>query len=143
MRNLTRLKEIKQKDAKKVSKMVLLDKESPYVPHGLGRLIYSGIYGAYILEGYFDNGKATGFARWIWDDGVNYTGQLKNFICHGEGKMILGNAFKDEVLEGKFEDGVINAKSKKETQMERNFKERMGKNLLESFRKKNEEIKKF
>ena len=60
------------------------------IPHGVGRLIYSGVNGAYVLEGQFDNGTATGYVRWIWQDGLCYTGHIKNFKAHGNGKQILG-----------------------------------------------------
>ena len=60
-------------------------------PHGLGRLIYRSIQGAYILEGYFFDGQATGYARWIFEDGLCYEGQLLNFKCHGRGKKYCGN----------------------------------------------------
>jgi hypothetical protein len=64
-------------------------KEKAY-PHGIGRMMYCGTQGSYIIEGHFIKGQATGFARWIWEDGLTYTGHLKNFKCHGQGTKILG-----------------------------------------------------
>jgi hypothetical protein len=42
------------------------------VPHGLGRMTFVGLQGAYICEGMFKNGIADGYVRWIWDDGTIY-----------------------------------------------------------------------
>ena len=50
-----------------------------YVPDGIGRLVYSGVNGAYIFEGYFDYGQATGFGRWLWSDGRFIQGNFKDF----------------------------------------------------------------
>ena len=74
--------------------------DQDFEPHGVGRLLYAGVAGGYVLEGYFERGQATGFARWIWADGVCYEGNLKNFKCHGEGKKNMGNAYKDMIQEG-------------------------------------------
>ena len=84
-------------------------------PHGLGRLIYRGIQGAYILEGYFLNGQATGYARWIFEDGLCYEGQLLNFKCHGMGKKSFGNQnllnSKQIVKEGTWKNNVLKINS--------------------------------
>ena len=84
-----------------------LDEKKPLytlVPDGIGRLTYSGINGAYVLEGYFVKGVATGFCRWIWHDGLVYEGHLKNFKCHGVGKKILPSG---EVKEGLWENDKL------------------------------------
>lgn len=59
------------------------------IPHGVGRLLYCGMYGAYLIEGMFDNGNATGYCRWIWHDGLVYMGNLKNYKPDGQGIRIL------------------------------------------------------
>jgi hypothetical protein len=59
--------------------------------------MYSGIHGSYIIEGYFSKGQATGYCRWIWNDGTCYTGTLKDFQTNGKGIKILGKCFKNIV----------------------------------------------
>ena len=76
----------------KIDKNVIYSPTSGYIPHGLGRLVYSGIQGAYIIEGTFFEGKVSGYCRWIWHDGMYYCGFMKGFNCHGQGKKILGNS---------------------------------------------------
>lgn len=39
-----------------------------FVPDGLGRLIYSGLQGAYCIEGVFKYGSPCGYVRQIWND---------------------------------------------------------------------------
>ena len=90
----------KQKDK------VLLEQDG-MIPHGVGRLVYSGINGAYVIEGQFDNGTVTGYGRWIWQDGLCYQGHLKNFKAHGEGKQILGQSYHNLVKRGKWENDKL------------------------------------
>ena len=71
-----------------------------YEPNGLGRLLYIGTHGAYMLEGVFVKGLATGYARWIWNDGVCYQGTLNKFKCNGKGKKIMGKPYQDIIQEG-------------------------------------------
>mmetsp|Transcript_13654 Transcript_13654/g.21378 ORF Transcript_13654/g.21378 Transcript_13654/m.21378 type:complete len:119 (+) Transcript_13654:854-1210(+) len=106
MRNL-KWREDKKNAGKKEEPMLFLSPDTPFIPHGLGRLLYAGIFGAYVLEGYFKNGYATGFCRWIWADGVKYEGSLRRFQCHGEGHMIMGPAYRDHVIEGVFKNGRL------------------------------------
>ena len=54
-----------------------------YVPHGNGRMLYSGISGAWIYEGIFRNGLKHQYGRWIWNDGTIYQGGIKNDQLHG------------------------------------------------------------
>ena len=86
---------------------ILFSPTSRYVPHGLGRLFYSGITGSYILEGTFFEGKPFGYCRWIWDDGMYYVGHMKGFKCHGRGKKILGNSQKDVCYDGEWKNGKM------------------------------------
>ena len=59
----------------------------------MGRLVYAGTSCQWILEGLFKDGKPEGFCRWIWDDGLCYTGQVKDYMCEGTGEMILGTNY--------------------------------------------------
>ena len=76
-----------------------------FVPHGHGRMTFVGLQGAYICEGMFDHGVANGYARWIWDDGTIYQGQIENGCPHGRGQMICGRMYKDVVQNGQWEHG--------------------------------------
>ena len=61
-----------------------------YVPHGVGRMCVCSIMGAFIQEGYFQDGQLYGFGRWICDDGLMYMGGLKNGKFEGKGELIMG-----------------------------------------------------
>ena len=43
------------------------------------------LMGAYIQEGYFNDGVLDGFGRWICDDGLQYEGIFKNESLNGLG----------------------------------------------------------
>ena len=58
---------------------MLFSATSRFVPHGIGRIIYTSIHGTFLLDGYFKEGFQSGFARWIWNDGTYYQGELENF----------------------------------------------------------------
>lgn len=60
-----------------------------------------------MIEGYFKKGKAKGFARWIWADGLSYEGFLDNFKQDGTGKRILGDQKKDVVETIVYKKGKI------------------------------------
>lgn len=51
-----------------------------FVPDGLGRLIYSGVSGAYILDAQFSFGQATGSGRWLWNNGRVLKGNFQKFV---------------------------------------------------------------
>ena len=53
---------------------MLFSATSRFVPHGIGRIIYTSIHGTFLLDGYFKEGFQSGFARWIWNDGTYYQG---------------------------------------------------------------------
>ena len=60
-----------------------------------------------MIEGYFKKGKAKGFARWIWADGLSFEGFLDNFKQDGTGKRILGDQKKDVVETIVYKKGKI------------------------------------
>ena len=68
-------------------------------------MTFVGLQGAYICEGMFSHGVADGYARWIWDDGTIYQGQIENGYPHGRGQMICGKMYKDVVQNGQWERG--------------------------------------
>jgi hypothetical protein len=72
------------------------------VPHGFGRLVTSK--GA-ILEGFFNKGELTGYARIIEQSGQMYAGGFKNKRKHGQGMFVdkMG-----QVINAVWEQGVTN-----------------------------------
>lgn len=90
--------------------------------------------GSFILEGYFDNGRATGFARWIFEDGICFEGKLKNFKCHGQGKKFIGNSMlrngKEIVQEGNWINNVFQDDGQKTIEQTIERKAIMVKNAL-------------
>ena len=57
-------------------------------PHGLGRKI--SLKNGRILEGQFIAGIATGYARYIWDNGDYYIGYVKDSMANGKGTLYKG-----------------------------------------------------
>ena len=53
---------------------MLLSPTSKYIPHGLGRIIYSSLNGTFLCDGYFEKGFQLGFGRIISNDGTYYYG---------------------------------------------------------------------
>ena len=58
-------------------------------PHGLGRRISSK--SGRILEGQFENGAPSGYARYIWDNGDYYIGMQKDSLANGVGRLVRSN----------------------------------------------------
>ena len=58
-------------------------------PQGLGRRITSK--SGRILEGQFENGIPSGYARYIWDNGDYYIGMQKDSLANGQGKLVRAN----------------------------------------------------
>ena len=55
-----------------------------FVPDGLGRLIYSGVGGAYILDAQFSFGQATGSGRWLWNNGRVLKGNFLKYVLQDD-----------------------------------------------------------
>lgn len=67
-----------------------------------------------MIEGYFKKGQATGFARWMWADGLSFEGNLINFKCDGNGTRILGESNRDVIETIVYDKGKV-LKTFKET----------------------------
>jgi hypothetical protein len=78
-----------------------------------------------MIEGYFKRGQATGYARWIWADGLSYQGSLINFKCDGTGTRIQGDNNKDVIETIVYKQGKV-LKSFKETSQSRTIKNQLG-----------------
>src|SRR3990167_7452821 len=72
------------------------------VPHGFCRIVTSK--GA-VLEGYFDNGELTGYARIFEQTGQTYIGGFKNKRKHGQGLFVDK---KGQEIKANWEQGVTN-----------------------------------
>lgn len=52
------------------------------IPHGWGKLV--GADGS-VTQGFFDEGKPTGWVVHVLPNGLSYEGQMINFVAHGKG----------------------------------------------------------
>ncbi len=73
--------------------------------NGWGKYKYS--QGSY--EGYWENGKKSGFGMYLWDIGDAYMGEWKNDKMHGFGSYTYAN---DNGYDGSFVNGFIHGKGR-------------------------------